>query len=148
MILLMQFFNDLPGMIEVRRMESQTVPMGFISPIFPVLHNVIQRNPPFTILLYNGFQLIERFIAFFRLPETIYPLPEHRHVSRQFPITGNDFVHILAIYKIIVGSIAYLGSKWVSFFRIFKLCWRIIIPQDTISVSRDKERIDNIHISL
>ena len=111
MVLLMQFINNLTGMIKVCRMESQAVPMRFVSPIFPILHNVIQRNSPFTVFFNDCLQFIERLITFFGLPETIHPFSKHRHVPRQFPITGNDFVHILAIDKIIVGSITYFGSK-------------------------------------
>ena len=127
-ILLMQLVNNLPGIVKMKRIEGETVPMEFVAPIFPILHNIIQRDSPSAVFFYDCFQFIERFISFFGLPETIHPFPEHRNVSCQFPVTGNNFIHAPAIHEIIIGSIAHFGHKGVAFVRIFKLCRGIVIP--------------------
>ena len=110
-ILLMQFVNDLPGVIKMSRMEGKAVPMGFVAPVFPILHDIVQRDSPFTIFLYDCFQLIERFITLLGLPKAVHPFSKHRYVSRQLPVTGNDFIHILTIYEVVIGSITHFGSK-------------------------------------
>ena len=133
---------------KISRLELKRVPMRLVTPILPVLYDVVERNPPVPILFHYGFQFVERLVSLTGLPETVDPFAEHRHMSSQFTISCHRPGHVTAMNEIVVRRITHLGSKAVHPVRILELGSGIIVPKQSVATGRYQHRIRYVHVRM
>ena len=68
MILIVKTVYGLFRMIKMKCIKFQAIPKRTITPIFPILDNIVQRYLTATIFGNNFSQFIKRFISFFSRP--------------------------------------------------------------------------------
>lgn len=52
-VTVMQLADHFGGMVEVGCIKFQAVPMFAVTPVFPVLYDIIERYLPFTVFFYD-----------------------------------------------------------------------------------------------
>jgi len=72
--------------------EVHTAPRVVSAPVVPVLHNVIDGNPPLAVFLRDAEQFVAGRVVLLALPVAISPLTVHRSVARELPVSGDGLV--------------------------------------------------------
>ena len=135
MILIVKTVYGLFRMIKMKCIKFQAIPKRTITPIFPILDNIVQRYLTATIFGNNFSQFIKRFISFFRLPISESRFGKHRNFTCQRMIISDNFIHIVTCYKIIINLICHFRPKGSPMLIVLKKCFRIIVPQYSIRTS-------------
>ena len=110
-VLLMHILNHLLTIGEVLGEEVHGVPQVVTAPVLPVLDDAVEGHVQGAILVDDALGLASTLIALFRLPEAVGPQGEHGDVATEVAHLGDDTVGALAIHKVIVHAIAYLGVE-------------------------------------
>ena len=93
---------------EAPGIEAMAAPV-VLSPVEPVLHDVVERDAEAAILADDAHQLVLRVVALPALPEAIGPFGHHRRLAGERPVAGDDAIHRVRGDDIIVDRAARLG---------------------------------------
>ena len=107
----MDVLNQLRASGKVLREEIHSVPQIVGSPVLPVLDDAVEGHLQGTVLINDALRFRSTLIAFLRLPETVGPEGEHRHIAREVTHLGDDPIGRAAVHEVIVDAIACLRCK-------------------------------------
>ena len=147
-VFIVQLFDVICRIREVERFKIHGRPHGIISPILPVLHNIVNREITLAVVVHHLMQFFKTGIAFLALPESESSFRKHRCFTCQMSVTGNDLVRCLSGYEIIIDGFLVRGLERhvVLFFR--EQAFGIKIPKQSILIGRKHERNNSNLIGL
>ena len=98
------------GVGEARGVELVRAPLG-LRPVEPVLHDVVERDPPRAEAVHHVEALLLRLVALAALPEAEGPARHHRRLAGEPPVAGDDAVEARAVDEVVVDAVADLGPE-------------------------------------
>src|SRR5690554_6284083 len=125
------------GKLIIKKFHS--IPQIVTSPILPVLNNTINRYSKFAIFLYNTNGFILTFITLLTLPVSISPQRKHGNLPCKITHLSNNTISIASIHEIVVYTFSHFRTKRCFARFVFKVGWRIVIPEKTITFHRLKK---------
>src|SRR5262252_251764 len=115
----------------------------------PVLDDIVDGNMQLTIFRGHTENFILRLVAILALPETVRPLAEHRDLSGQLAIAGDDLVDFGTVEKVVVDDVGDLRTDIEVIGKaIIETASCGAVPEDPIAAARDQKRHSNVGIVL
>ena len=127
-VLCVYVLNHLRTVGKVLREEIHSVPQVVGTPVLPVLDDAVQRHLQLAVLIDDALRLGSTLVAFLRLPETVCPQREHRHIACQVANLGDDTISTAAIHEVIVNALTGLRGKRHSLSIVLKQRRRVVFP--------------------
>ena len=118
------------GIGEALLVELETAPLVLL-PIEPVLHDIVDRNLPFTELGERGLHLFLTVVFLTALPETKGPLGHHLCPSREKTVALDNLIIIISGDEVVVHLLVHLSPDRDTVLFLFAL--RLGYTQSAIS---------------
>ena len=101
----------------------------------PVLHDAVERNLQFTVLVEHLAQLVAGLVALAALPVSHGPEGEHGGLTGELADRGDDSVLCaVAVEEVVVDPLCHLRGEGGGFGRVLKVAASGIVPIEAIAL--------------
>ena len=115
----------------------------------PVLHDAVEWNLQFAVLVEYLAQLVAGLVALAALPVAHGPEGEHGGLTRELADRGDDTVlSTIAIEEVVVDTLCHLRTEGCCFGSILKKAAAGIVPIESVALYRGKVRNGDVGIMI
>lgn len=105
-ILLVRFVGGLAKVVGIYQVRDRTIPVEFISPVFPVLRGIVRQGSPFAMFFGSYLRFVRQLVAFFKLPRTVRPFSGRQRIPHRFPVANGSFIRVLTVSGVVIKDVA------------------------------------------